>query len=142
MESQEKTQVEETKSGNGAVKPSGKQIYRELPGLLYTQVGQTMMFNADYFITVAESPKNIEDYLRERGELVKTYADAIGTTPEFMAIKNGDGPNMVHAALSLDFACWVVPALQIHVYEKTHEMFMNGFSVSNEYILESAKKLK
>lgn len=117
------------------------QRYNELPGLLVSKVGKNEMFDIQKFLDSAKSEKTVEQYLNERGNVVALYAKLLETDKKYLILNIEGEPPMMHAALALDFAGWVIPELNIYMLERMHELLIDGFSVSDRYLGAASQRL-
>lgn len=128
--------------GKKHIKMVDAQIYPELPGILVTELDNGLrVFDADKFLEMAKEALPIADYLENRSKVIAEYARLMKIPVDQMVLQSPNKPTLINAALALDFACWVYPTLMIFTFERLHEIFIDGFSVSNRYLGEASRRL-
>jgi len=125
----------------GQVKQEGEATYKELPGLLFSNIGSNRVFNAEHFIeSLGEAGKGltVQGYLEEREKQIDFVCERLEIDKKHIHLKLEGQPSMISAILGFDFACWAVPSLLFYSYERLHEVFINGFTVSDRYLSEAS----
>lgn len=118
---------------------TAKIIYAELPALIEKRVGNQSMFDLDHYIEdlVQNVPQyqgvSVEQYKVERRKSLECYAQGLNIPVEELIVEV-NGHNMAPTALALDFVCWSNPWMGVYAMERLHEVFTDGFSVSDRYL--------
>lgn len=118
---------------------TAKIIYAELPALIEKRVGNQSMFDMDHYIEdlVQNVPQyqgvSVEQYKVERRKSLECYAQGLNIPVEELIVEI-NGHNMAPTVLALDFVCWSNPWMGVYAMERLHEVFTDGFSVSDRYL--------
>lgn len=123
------------------MKEEGKVLFSEIPGMKFYGEGNEMSFDATAFIAESQSKKTVTDYFANNVLVLKAYADGLGIEVNQLRTVTDDGNEMLSHVLALDFACFVVPVLRMYMYERLREVFLDGFSVSDRYLVSQVERL-
>lgn len=136
--------IQRVKSEKTCLKHNYRAWYPELPDLLFGHVMGVDVFNATKFLELRNADLEVftVDDFKERNEpLINYYAEKLkinDPTELFLVDDNGD--TMIHAHLSFAFVAYVDPNFSIYMHDRMHELFTNGFLVSDNYLVVSAKQ--
>lgn len=112
--------------------------YPELPNLLLGTVDCTDMFNASEFLVRRKSDKDVIGFILQYKETIDKYADKLGMKQLIFRTQNNE--YLIHAHLAFAFVSYVDPNFTIYMHDRMHELFSNGFLVSDNYLAVSAKQ--
>lgn len=121
----------------------GKVLYNEIPSLKFSKVGSLDVFDVDYFLetVIAANPKlsgTVEEYLASNDKYVTMVMENLKISKKQAVLKlEGESTKMV-SALAFDFASWVDPYMKAWIFNRTHEILTDGFSVSDLYLNSAA----
>lgn len=118
--------------------------YPELPDLLFGHVMGVDVFNATKFLElrcIDQVIINVDDFKMKNDMLVNYYANKLGfSDPNDLFLVDDNGDTMIHAHLAFAFVSYVDPNFTIYMHDRMHELFSNGFLVSDNYLAVSAKQ--
>lgn len=112
--------------------------YPELPDLLLGTVDCTDMFNASEFLVRRKSDKDVTGFILQYEETINKYADKLEMKQLIFRTQNNE--YLIHAHLSFAFVSYVDPNFTVYMHDRMHELFSNGFLVSDNYLAVSAKR--
>lgn len=118
--------------------------YPELPDLLFGHVLGVDVFNATKFLELRKADQEkftVDDFKQKNITLINSYSKKLqfdDLNDLFLIDDNGDV--MIHAHLAFAFVSYVDPEFTIYTHDRIHELFSNGFLVSDNYLAVSAKQ--
>lgn len=138
------TDIQCVKSVKMSLKHNYRAWYPELPDLLFGHVIGVDVFNATKFLELRNADLEVftvDDFKDRNKSLINYYADKLKINDSnelFLVDDNGD--TMMHAYLAFAFVAYVDPNFSIYMHDRMHELFTNGFLVSDNYLVVSAKQ--
>ena len=117
-------------------------IYHEFPQMVFEDINGHQMFDASGFLQEVGSTETVACFLEDEEFMIDKYKY---TSPDLLHTlvvqKEANGPWMVDVSLAMLFVCWASPDMRMYSLEKLHEIFINGFTCSDRYIMMAASRL-
>lgn len=114
--------------------------FPEFPDLLFGDTGDSISyFDATAYIQTKGLDINIIDFFKHYEYPIKALMSSYGVSDEEICKINQEGHYLIDGNLVYLFISFVEPEFFAYIYDRIHEMFSDGFCLSDTYIVKLAK---
>lgn len=118
-----------------------EQAFSEFPNLLVgTQIESGITyFDATLYLHKQEIQKPISDFFIQYRKPIESLCEAYNINPDDACKINEAGHYLIDGNLIYLFISFVEPDFLAYMCDRIHELFMDGITVSDTYLLRSAR---
>lgn len=114
--------------------------FPEFPNLLFGKIDKASYFDASAYLQENHPEISIMDFMSQCEPLILKLLKSYGITSEQVFITNQDGHILIDGTFSYLFLSFVEQDFLAYIFDRIHEVFANGFSVSDTYLLHHASR--
>lgn len=130
------------------LKVSGKPVnitcnehsFPEFPNLLFGKIEKSTFFDASLYLQTIHSEFSVDDFMLQCEPFILKLLSSYNMESEQTFILNQDGHILIDGTFSYLFLSFVEPDFLAYVFDRIHEVFANGFAVSDTYLLHHASR--
>lgn len=117
-----------------------KQALPEFPNLLFGEIDKSIYFDASLYLQETHPDITVSDFMQQCEQFIEKLLGSYGMESEKAFIPNQDGHILIDGTFSYLFLSFVEPDFLAYVFDRIHEVFANGFAVSDTYLLHHASR--
>ncbi len=118
-----------------------EQLIPEFPDVLFgTSPEGSEYFDATNYLLKQGSVKSVKDFFIEYNKPIESLCDSYDISLEKVAIINHNRHYLIDGNFVYLFIAFVEPHFLGYIFDRIHELFSKGVSVSDTYLLQAARE--
>lgn len=118
-----------------------EQAFPEFTDMLFGKSSDgTNFFDATHYLQKRKSTLTPDEFFRSLAVPIEALVDSYEIPESSVHAINEQGHHLIDGNLIYLFISFVEPSFWTYMFDRIHEMFSNGFCISDTYILGMAKE--
>lgn len=127
-------------SGNPVNIQCNEQAFPEFPKLLFGQIEKSTYFDASLYLQETNQNISINDFINQCEQFILKLCTSYNIDTDKVLLTSNDGHILIEGTFSYLFLSFVEQDFLAYVFDRIHEVFTNGFAVSDTYLLHHASR--
>lgn len=128
-------------TGKGEIKlKCQEQSFPEFPNMLFGQdESGRSFFDATHYLSKMTEPVPIQSFFNQYRYQIKSLCDTYEISNDNVCLINEEGHYLIDGTFVFLFIAFVKPDFLAYMCERTFELFAHGVTISDTYLLTSAR---